>query len=844
VSTILREAYVRVKPDTDGFDDELKRKLRRADPGGKAGVEIGSRLNAALKRVNVDAIDVKADPKKALAALDLTEHRLRELSGKAATVEVKIHTERALGELGRFRKQLGDVGGEAGPDAALGFAARFSQRLGPLVANLPISGPMAAALGAAAVSAAPVIIPAISAAVSAGVGAGALGIGLALAAKDPLVAERGKQVGEAFVAGLQAEASQAFQGPLLVSLNKFEALGIRTSRRLGAAFESVAPHLVPLVDKLVSAADQLGDSFANAAVRSGPALDALGDSVTLLSTGVSKVIDTLSKGGPEAAANLRLIAGATADIAVQTANFLDIVNKLSSNPWITGPLLPLLRKHYDDAADGGNKAADAGKNMGVGVTAASTATHQFIMDTSRADPPVKALVISLNNAEKAALGQRSALVGLSNQLRAQVDPAFALILAQKDLKTAQDKAAEAVKNHGRKSEEAKTATRNLALAAIDLQGKVGALGDKFTGKLTPAMRDTLHAGGLTDQQIKDIAKQFRDAKRDGDKYAKKYQADARLTGGSGVSTKLKILGEMQAALAAGNKPASYYGNLNKALLGLSGPQINRAEGGPIPGYSPHKRADNIPAMLTAKEWVQPVDSVDYYGPGVMKAIQQRKIPAADLKALASYASGGPVWPYNVTASQTRVPSWKEASSVVTPAVPKGQTLDFMVRAVHAAFPGMRLISGYRPGAHTLSGAVSYHALKRATDWPASKPLAEWINARYFRRTKELISPWNSLNIHNGARHAYSGAVYRQHSGGNAHVHWAMAGGGVIREPVWGVGASGRTYSFGERGPETVTPGTGGDTYVFHFSGPVASQRAMDDMVVEAVKRAKQSRRLP
>jgi len=34
-------------------------------------------------------------------------------------------------------------------------------------------------------------------------------------------------------------------------------------------------------------------------------------------------------------------------------------------------------------------------------------------------------------------------------------------------------------------------------------------------------------------------------------------------------------------------------------------------------------------------------------------------------------------------------------------------------------------------------------------------------------------------------------------------------GGIINEPIFGVGASGRRYTFGERGPETITPGIGG-----------------------------------
>jgi hypothetical protein len=51
---------------------------------------------------------------------------------------------------------------------------------------------------------------------------------------------------------------------------------------------------------------------------------------------------------------------------------------------------------------------------------------------------------------------------------------------------------------------------------------------------------------------------------------------------------------------------------------------------------------------------------------------------------------------------------------------------------------------------------------------------------------------------------------------------AMAAGGIIREPVSGVGLrSGASYSFGERGAETVTPGlpSGGELHV-HFHGPV------------------------
>ncbi len=66
----------------------------------------------------------------------------------------------------------------------------------------------------------------------------------------------------------------------------------------------------------------------------------------------------------------------------------------------------------------------------------------------------------------------------------------------------------------------------------------------------------------------------------------------------------------------------------------------------------------------------------------------------------------------------------------------------------------------------------------------------------------------------------------------------MAGGGTIREPIMGIGASGRTYSFGENWrPETVTPGAwqrdsgsgagggGGNVYQITVNVPPTVNRA-------------------
>ncbi|GJG88727.1 hypothetical protein tb265_39080 [Gemmatimonadetes bacterium T265] len=51
-----------------------------------------------------------------------------------------------------------------------------------------------------------------------------------------------------------------------------------------------------------------------------------------------------------------------------------------------------------------------------------------------------------------------------------------------------------------------------------------------------------------------------------------------------------------------------------------------ADGGRVPGASAHDRADNIPAWLTANEYVHPVAAVRYYGVPVMEALRTQQIP--------------------------------------------------------------------------------------------------------------------------------------------------------------------------------------------------------------------------
>ncbi len=115
----------------------------------------------------------------------------------------------------------------------------------------------------------------------------------------------------------------------------------------------------------------------------------------------------------------------------------------------------------------------------------------------------------------------------------------------------------------------------------------------------------------------------------------------------------------------------------------------------------------------------------------------------------------------------------------------------MMALVRSQFPGANILSGFRPGARTLSGNKSYHSMGRALDIEPTRAIAMWIRNSFGAKTKELISPWNELNLHNGQPHRYTGAIWNQHNfaGGNAHVHWAMDGASTV-QPGWFTGYNG------------------------------------------------------
>lgn len=411
----------KTKQATDSASKNLDGVADAADDAAKST----DKLSKAAKQ-NADRLD-KLDREAHLAKREL-ESLARaftdtEDAAERADLSKGIRKlEADLAKLGKNKKILEGILPDPGPDGR-SFGGKLVGAIGEGATSLATKagtavGPVVG--GAIAAAAAPVLISTLGSALSAGAGAGVLGAGIMLAVKgDKQIQAAGAQLGKDFIGGLQESAGRNFSGPIRESLGIIGDAGERVTKKWDKAFRDLSSSVVPLTDDLVRAGERINNSLVKVASDSGPALDGLGDSSRLLADGVGDFIDKVSDGGPEAASNMRLLAGATADLARYTGNALGELNKLSNNPFLTG-VLPSLRKHYEDAA------------AGAGVFA----------------PRVKGAADGIEEVGDAAASAEDPLDTFIQQLKDGVEAGQSLYDSQTDVAEALDKAREAAKENG------------------------------------------------------------------------------------------------------------------------------------------------------------------------------------------------------------------------------------------------------------------------------------------------------------------------------------------------------------------------------------------------------------
>jgi TP901 family phage tail tape measure protein len=503
----------------------------------------------------------------------------------------------------------------------------------------------------------------------------------------------------------------------------------------------------------------------------------------------------------------------------------DLWNRVLGESGIdTEQLAKLLPNAYQEVGKlntAADEASKSGKAMGAGTQAAAGGADALAGAAGPAAAATKKLTTASDAAAAAAHGQRDALASLSDFMKQETDPVFGLVKAEDDLTAAQKKTTSAIKEHGAKSKEAKAATQELTLAAIALQGAVGNVSGSFDGKMTPALKRTLQAAGVTAPEIKILEGEFKNAKKAADQYSGKYDAKVSVTGYPAAAGLLNRLSVYQQALKSGKIPAGF----NGPIKGPDGKYY--AEGGWTGPGSKHQPA----GVVHADEFVIKKDSrrkIEAQAPGML----------AEMNATGQapgYADGGQVWPYRTTAAMTKIPSRSAVASVVMgdfgqwPSSPGAQRGDSgvwrkIVALVNASGIPHTFGNAYRPG------DPLWHGSGRAVDFMGYNQdrLAQFFMARE-NQVLELIHRTKTRDY--GVTRGHYNAMPHQWPLHRNHLHIAMQEGGTITEPIMGIGASGRTYSFGENyQPERVTPmwqngagGGGGVTVVLENHGVIGSR---------------------
>lgn len=577
--------------DVDKLGTAAEKANKSTDQLGKTSAQT-ERKTESFGR---SATDVKDKVDKLSDEIQEAERSLVELAAAFAVAETKAErvdlskgirkTQSEIRNLSKNKNILEGILPDpepAGKSWASSLTSSISSSLRSMGGNPALIGSLAG-LG---VLLAPTIGAAVAGAVIGGVGGAGIIGGLALVAKDPTIKSMGTQIGHTFMSGVQNEAKEAFLGPAKQSLGQLSALVDRTVPKIGKIFDNVAPSLTGFTGALGRGIDKITDSLVTVSSKSGPVMDALGRMVETTAGSVADFFTMLSEHSEEGASALDDISKAISGVISVVGGLVDAAATVKSWSDSIDDAIDKGRYWLEDqsgiidlTADGYKKGSEAAELYRKGIIGAAGSSNDYAHYVEAAKAKTDEMTGALTNAEKAARGDRDAMKALSDELKAQSDPVFGLIDAQDKLAEAQKASAEATAKHGADSKEAEKANRDLAKAAIDLEGKVGALGDAFNGEMSPALINTLRAAGLTEQQIANLARQFRGAKRDGDRFAKTYRA--------------KVITEYitKYTTITSSAAESAYERTKRQIAG------RRATGGPVEKDRPYWVGENGPELM-------------------------------------------------------------------------------------------------------------------------------------------------------------------------------------------------------------------------------------------------------
>lgn len=422
-------------------------------------------------------------------------------------------------------KEFAEIGTKGGALAATNFDKGFSGAINGIPPQ------MIAALGAGALAAAPVIGATIAGAVIGAGGLGGIVGGIALVADRPEITMSAQKMGDRIENALK-QSALGFVAPVLSGMDIIGASFEKNASTFRGIFDKASTWVEPLARAFDSFISNVATGFAHMMDNAGPVMDVIFTEISRLGDIIGTFFYSMGEEGEAAAGGLQYSFEALNVTLMAVFGTISVLTNLFGKLAAAGvfgydaqvsfmglKVSALLAAEGLEFVDG--KLVKVKESSGfIGPTIADV--------NGSLDQMFAGLYDVANEADATSI----ALTNLNKALRAQTDPVFALLNAQDQLAVAQDKYTALVKEGKGETGKAQQELRKMAEAAIAMEGAAAAAGGTLDGKVSPALRATLHAAGLTDAQIDAVAGSFRDAKAAGDKFDGIYIARVQAQGAS------------------------------------------------------------------------------------------------------------------------------------------------------------------------------------------------------------------------------------------------------------------------------------------------------------------------
>lgn len=489
-----------------------------------------------------------------------------------------------------------------------GFASKLgSDLVSGLKSVLPsVGGPLVPVLGGMAVAAAPILGATIAGAIIGGAGIGGVVGGAILAASDPRVMNAFIDLGALVQDTLTNKATAAFADPLVKAADTMKADFVAIGPDISRIFSDSAQFVAPLTDGLSHFLSSVVHGLADLTDHAGPVIQVISDGVAGIGDAIGGMFTDLSDNGVDAAEAL-------------TMAFNGVITVIKG----TGAVINGLTEAFGFLASIGAFGRDAAVQYALikeGAERAAAATKEAADQTAGMTDVSKANIAVIH-------GEVNALSDLADALKAETDPAFGFLNAQTKMTKAHEAATKALKQHGLASPEYQEAVRKEAGAALALEDAAGKVAATSNGRMTPALKATLQAAGMTAPEIAEVGRQLDAAHKKGDAFAKTYKAHATLQ--DSATQQLNSLRQTMANIDGST--IHVYANVSQTgIQNLGGHAISgRAVGGPVARARPYIVGEAGPELFMPE-----------MNGTIMTAEATRRLMAGGTRPGAAAAGGG------------------------------------------------------------------------------------------------------------------------------------------------------------------------------------------------------------